>query len=98
MKGMVGKKNSSWTVFIIVSVLLISTVTMYFRFLYYSKNIRATVVKQEINQIELTSNYITKIFHTEMEDCVDVLRKMRERTICQMRKTRWRIRWNFCRT
>ena len=75
MKGMVGKKNSSWTVFIIVSVLLISTVTMYFRFLYYSKNIRATVVKQEINQIELTSNYITKIFHTEMEDCVDVLRE-----------------------
>ena len=75
MKGMVGKKNSSWTVFIIVSVLLISTVTMYFCFLYYSKNIRATVVKQEINQIELTSNYITKIFHTEMEDCVDVLRE-----------------------
>ena len=75
MKGMVGKKNSSWTVFIIVSVLLISTVTMYFRFLYYSENIRATVVKQEINQIELTSNYITKIFHTEMEDCVDVLRE-----------------------
>lgn len=34
MKGMVGKKNSSWTVFIIVSVLLISTVTMYFCFLY----------------------------------------------------------------
>ena len=41
---------------------------MYFRFLYYSENIRATVVKQEINQIELTSNYITKIFHTEMEE------------------------------
>lgn len=75
MKGMAGKKNSSWTVFIIVSVLLISTVTMYFRFLYYSENIRTTVVKQEIDQIELTSNYITKIFHTEMEDCVDVLRE-----------------------
>ena len=75
MKGEFRKKNSSWAVISIVAVLLVSTVVMYFRFLYYSDNIRKTVIRQEIDQIELTSNYVTKILHTEMEDCIDVLQE-----------------------
>ena len=52
MKGELRKKNSSWAVISIVAVLLVSTVVMYFRFLYYSDNIRKTVIRQEIDQIE----------------------------------------------
>ena len=52
MKGELRKKNSSWAVISIVAVLLVSTVVMYFRFLYYSDNIRKTVIRQEIDHIE----------------------------------------------
>lgn len=75
MRGVLRKKNSSRTVAAVVAVWLVSAVVMYFSFLYYSKNIRETVIKQEIEQIERVSGYIMKAFHTEMEDCVSVLQE-----------------------
>lgn len=72
MKDTSNKKKKR-TFDLLIIVLLVSTLGMYFQFLFYSKDIGKMVVEREIEQIDLISKYIRKIVHIEIEDCISVL-------------------------
>lgn len=59
---------------IILTAVILSVVTMVSLFALYFNKVYNTVLEKDIEQIEWTSHYVTKLIHTEIQHSVDILR------------------------
>lgn len=79
MKGLRKRNQIKWIG--ITLAMIIMTVGMLAVFIRFSDIIHEETLDKEIQHLEMTSGYITKIIQLEMERCIEIL-KVSEETLC----------------
>lgn len=73
-----GIRSGTRPLIIITTAIILSVVIMISLFIVYFNKVYNSVLEKDMEQIEWTSHYVTKLIHTEIQHSVDILRASEE--------------------
>ena len=63
---------------VIITAIILSVFIMISLFIVYFNKVYSSVLEKDMEQIEWTSHYVTKLIHTEIQHSVDILQTSEE--------------------
>ena len=68
-----GMRSGSKPLIVITTAIILSIIIMISLFIIYFNKVYSSVLEKDMEQIEWTSHYVTKLIHTEIQHSVDIL-------------------------
>lgn len=73
-----GMRSGSKPLIVITTAIILSIIIMISLFIIYFNKVYSSVLEKDMEQIEWTSHYVTKLIHTEIQHSVDILQASEE--------------------